>query len=661
MIFTPTYMVSVAYKKLKQMVYYEKSSLILRHRLAEFECDVDFERRLHIVERVISHSDPADEEQFRKWLGEIDYVVFPKSIYSDKASGYSDADSKNAGSFLSNVTSAREYKVDKVNYLFDGPIELHLIAVMWLMTSGYKLDRQLTNNCFGSRLHPLVGKTEDRSAQLFRKYHELYSQWRDDGLTKAVKLLSEEKRSICIIALDLQEFYYRVQVNWQTLCPSDEDDHNSSNRDNDFDFKPLEDRLAKCVHSICQTYKTKIAPSLKITHPGISDNSSCLPIGLCSSPVLANWQLHEFDRTILSDVRPNYYGRYVDDCLFVVAKDYEEGPNSVEEVMNDVLVKTGVLEFDKDNERYEIRAQKGLYLQKSKCVLQYFDVEHSFAGLEKFRKRLQENVSDFALLPSDESESPVEQVAYDILYDGSENKLRSVKEIAENRWELAKHLAKETQLLAITSGGIDSKTKSDLFRFFKGKNAIEFWEMWERAFSILIAGGDSDSALKFKKQIERELKAIVLTSKGSKLKTRREPVPLTSRLKQDLLLHLEHSFSIALALREANSDSSQLWRRSNLIRHHLVTVPLLNYTNFDGDFISPLRISGCDLEDSKVKYSPRFVHFDECVEIVDSWFLAGVESLTLPNAMEVYGRFHAEAKTNVKYRKSGSLENEHDE
>jgi len=33
--------VSVAYKKLKQMVYYEKHPLQLRRRLAEFECDAD--------------------------------------------------------------------------------------------------------------------------------------------------------------------------------------------------------------------------------------------------------------------------------------------------------------------------------------------------------------------------------------------------------------------------------------------------------------------------------------------------------------------------------------------------------------------------------------------------------------------------------------------
>ena len=38
--------VKVAYKKLKQMVHFEKHPLTLRRRMAEFECDAAFEERL---------------------------------------------------------------------------------------------------------------------------------------------------------------------------------------------------------------------------------------------------------------------------------------------------------------------------------------------------------------------------------------------------------------------------------------------------------------------------------------------------------------------------------------------------------------------------------------------------------------------------------------
>ena len=57
---------------------------------------------------------------------------------------------------------------------------------------------------------------------------------------------------------------------------------------------------------------------LALTHADIEDAVVGLPIGLCSSLVLANWYLQGFDAAVLKNVRPAYYGRYVDDILLVV-------------------------------------------------------------------------------------------------------------------------------------------------------------------------------------------------------------------------------------------------------------------------------------------------------------------------------------------------------
>jgi hypothetical protein len=40
----------------------------------------------------------------------------------------------------------------------------------------------------------------------------------------------------------------------------------------------------------------------------------------------------------------------------------------------------------------------------------------------------------------DEADNSMEDVAYELLYEGSVNKFRSVKGVSENRYELAKHL-----------------------------------------------------------------------------------------------------------------------------------------------------------------------------------------------------------------------------
>src|SRR4030042_958437 len=106
-----------------------------------------------------------------------------------------------------------------------------------------------------------------------------------------------------------------------------------------------------------------------------------------------------------------------------------------------------------------------LFLQQEKCILQYFDAKHSIAGLEKFQKKLEENASTFLLMPVDEADSSLEDVAYELLYEGSVNKFRSVKGMAENRYELAKYLARQTILHLLTDDPPDPKISFGLRKF----------------------------------------------------------------------------------------------------------------------------------------------------------------------------------------------------
>ena len=638
-------LIAVAYKKLKQMVYYEKTHLFVRQRLADFECDAEFENRLRLVERVVRTESPTQTEEFQKWLKQIRYAVLPKGVKGPEAHD------KDNGTFVTNVTSQKRYSVEKVNYIFDGPIELHLIAVLWLMIDGRKLDDSLATNCKGSRLHDLVGKYDDHSAHLFKKYHELYAQWRDDGIKKARDMLVEEERSVCIIALDLQEYYYRVQLDWKKLRillkrPKKQGNLVDWLHQSDF----LGGRLLECVEAIFESYQERIRGDLKITHD-LPPEATCLPIGLCASPVIANWYLRDFDKEILSKVRPAYYGRYVDDILLVVANETIPDADPIKDFMDQVLVSCGVMKWhektEASDECYELVCRPGLFLQKKKCNLQYFDAHHSIAGLEKFKKQLEANASDFALLPVEGDESPVEQVAYDLLYDGSVNKLRSVKEIAENRWELAKHLAKQTQLYLIASGSIDKQTELELFRFFKGRNAVEYWDMWERVIAFFVVMGRPTSVKRCVEAIKQEV---------YKLRFRKSQ-EVAAKLRETLVQHLELSLELCQSIRKEGCYSIDFegdrWRSSNLIRHHLIAVPLLNFTNFKGDFVAPSLADSVKIDSRLAKLSPRFVHFDECLGFIDSGFAELTEDDSVVEANELYEQFHSSRIDDVKFESSG--------
>lgn len=605
--------VYLGYRKLKSFVYYDKTDLCLRRRLAEFECDPAFKTKLHSVMNVVNSEEPINEPLFKSWLEQISFRAVPKSFEEKENSSLRDS-----GNFMSNVTSAKVYRIAKINYFFDGPIELHLLAVLWIMLEGWRLDSQLGKESYGSRLDDRVGQADDRSARLFRKYHELYARWRDSGIRKAKQMLTEEQTSVGILGLDVQEYYYRIRIDFHEIAHSVQEARREKAdiEEHSPESGQSSSNLLACLEAICRTYRGKIDPFLQLTHKDPPPLDTGIPIGLCTSPLIANWYLRNFDKAIMSRVRPASYGRYVDDILMVLPapKDLANEEHPVTTFMDRVLVQAGILRAPQDK-RYEIVEPGGLFLQQDKCILQYFDAKHSIAGLEKFQKKLEENGSDFLLLPVDEADNSLEDVAYDLLYEGSVNKFRNVKGLAENRYELAKHLARQTILHLLTDDSPDPKISRGLRQFFKGKNAIEFHDLWERVFTFFLIANDTKAAHDFAKQLQAEIKRVRFPDQP----------PITHQLRSNLEAHLELSQAMADALVEAGLQKTgseqfpkSFFRRANLIRHHFVRMPLLNYTDYSGSLAMRSLDELVKTDPRKLELSPRYVNFDECMLLAKS-------------------------------------------
>lgn len=595
--------VQLAYRKLKSLVYFDKTDLRLRAKLATFECDEDFEKKLAAVYEVANAAQPSLSPKFRKWLKDVGYRLVPKKL---KKSTQNQADVQpHKGRFITNVTTASTIEIDKINYFFDGPIELHLIAVLWIMLEGRVLDEALDDHCCGSRLSNHLSNEEDESLSLFTKYHEQYSRWRDSGIRTAKKLLVDERRNVAILGLDVQEYYYRVNIDF--------DEISSSINTKNSKISPL----LICIRAIGESYRKCISPALNRTHPDITDNIIGLPIGLCSSLILANWYLQSFDSAVMREIRPAYYGRYVDDILLVVplpSDPSDNNENPVAAFIETLLVKTHILSKSENN-AYEICLRPGLKLQQSKCILQYFDARHSIAGLEKFQKKLEQNGSDFLLLPVDEADNSLEDVAYELLYEGSSNKFSSIKSVSENRYELAKHLAKQTILYLMTDDPPDINISRGLQKFFKGRSAIEFFDLWERVLTLLGIANDRVTLNAFCKQLKTEISRV-----------RTDDAIVTKQLIDDLKIHLELSLAMANAVSTEDAGLSEFYdevhsetlRSANLLRHHFVRRPLLNFTTYKGPLsCRPTKLSA-KIDHRKIKYSPRFVNFDECMLLVYS-------------------------------------------
>jgi len=631
--------IEIAYRKLKCYVYYDKTDLRLREKLAKFECSANFEKKLQAVRDVVDSANPWSEKQFKRWLGQIGCRIVPKKLVPAQSSNF---EANDDGRFITNVTSAQIIEVEAVNYFFDGPIELHLIAVLWLMREGRYLDAQLLPECCGSRLSPKLMEEHDDSLQLFTKYHEQYSRWRDSGISKAKQLLVEERRNVAILGLDLREYFYRVNL-----------DFNDVRRALRATDAPKGNRaLINCIEEINKAYRSQITPLLALTHTDLTEAEGGLPIGLCSSLVLANWYLRDFDAAILNSVRPAYYGRYVDDILLVVSANQDlsrNDRNPIPEFMAELLVRPGILD-QPIGSAYHLRMHPTLQLQKSKCILQYFDARHSIAGLEKFKKKLEQNGSDFLLLPVDEADNSMEDVAYELLYEGSVNKFRSVKGIAENRYELAKHLARQTILHLVTDDPPDKKVTQGLQKFFKGRSAIEYFDLWERVFTLLSISGDKPTAKAFLKQLNTEIRRV---------RYRKD-----DRITEQLIADLDKHLKIALALSDSVSTHdirfsellenlpSEDFRRANLFRHHFVRAPLLNFTNYTGPLSERILKTPAKRDLRKLALTPRFLNFDECMLLAYSGNVQLGRSSPFNFACSIYELANRHTPTDIKWIKN---------
>lgn len=633
--------IETAYRKLKSYVYYDKTDLRLRERLAKFECSAKFEEKLGTVQKVVDAANPTSELRFKQWLRQINCRVVPKKLSPAQSSEAEELE----GRFITNVTSAPLIGVERVNYFFDGPVELHLIAVLWLMREGRYLDAKLLPECCGSRLSPKLRQENDDSLQLFAKYHEQYSRWRDTGIRKAKQLLVEERRNVAILGLDLKEYFYRVNLDFDEV------------RETLKAAGALGDKgaLLDCIEAIGKAYSAKIAPLLARTHPDLTESEGGLPIGLSSSVVLANWHLQDFDAAVMKSVRPAYYGRYVDDILLVLPSSLNPNiahGNPVEAFIDEVLVRPRLLK-PPANGNYQLRQRPALQLQQSKCILQYFDARHSIAGLEKFKKKLEQNGSDFLLLPVDEADNSMEDVAYELLYEGSVNKFRSVKGVAENRYELAKHLARQTTLHLVTDDPPDRKVSQGLQNFFKGRCAIEYFDLWERVFTLLGIAGDKVTAKAFLRQLKAEIRRVCHQD---------------DLITKELIANLDQHLKLALALSDSVCEEdvglseplenmpSKDFRRANLLRHHFVRAPLLNFTMYTGPLGERTLKSPVKRDLHKLKWTPRFLNFDECMLLAYSGNVQLGKATPFDFASTVFKIANRHAPTGVTWRKGDDAE-----
>jgi len=566
-----------AYSRFKAYVYYDNFNLSLRSQLSEYENDDSLEQNLTCLANELNNFFNTGKlsRRLTKLINDNDYIVLPKHFSNSE-------NSQKKNSILISNQHIEDYQIESTTKLFHGHIDLHLIATLWIIEEGVKLQKKIGNDSYGYHLpiHPEETKLGAEKL-LFTKYFEKYQEWRDKGI-KAAKNQIESGNDVLLISLDIKNFFHSTHIDFNLL----KQDLKTNN----------EPTLTDIIEKICVVHTKKLSPI------GRAKSKPLLPIGLVSSGVIANWLLCDFDKEIKDRTAPVYYGRYVDDIFIVVSNvkpphvqisnenDAESitkktvewleqrfFPNKTPLYANDGL---NTLKFSDKEKCF------GLEIQATKLKLFYFSPDWPHAMLNKFQKTLEENSSAFWFLPDEEEMTEsLDDKAYDMQYEDTINKFRSVADVKASKYGASVFLAKRIKLAILHSGSPDDKITKEVFRFFKGVSILALYNMWEKVFSYLVVTNDIKAIKKLHRDI---LKALVLVKSDDN----------QDKLIQTLTNHLDVCLQMAFSLNPNLFDwlvkndvdfnikaekikiGIQNLRYSLLTRHHYLPLPSLIITEY---------------------------------------------------------------------------------
>lgn len=522
-----------AYRKYKSFVYYDSYSQIQKIELSNFErnpkiIDKEFEIEefFQILAKIISDEKTFDE-MTDLICDEIDVIAYPKHAVE------SEQNKKVIRNF-----NFENLNMDKLHFFIDLPIVGQILGVLWILRCGYLLDDKLYSNCYGNRLNKhLLENLKDRKSEyydndcsdftpfLFIPYFKNYQSWRDNALGSVENLLDNKKNAI-MISLDLKEYFHRSLIDFKGLNRDINDTRdyinkvcNDSIEISDEDIK-IDNSLTKFIEKVFYRYSDKF--NRKFTTKTFNNRKidtekyPMIPVGFTPSLLISNWNLQGFDQAIIENVRPQYYGRYVDDILIVLGsheKSESYGLQQIEENSLDELIEKYLTDdshpkthiFKKDarwnsEKIYRIHNQsfnnsnnhkityhyEGLEIQDDKLKTFFFSNNHSNAIIENFKNEIKKNSTEFKVMHDFESiKQDFKESLYKINYKESINKIRDIETVEANKFEISKMLSLINWNTVDTSDKIDNELINNLFDAIWG-NIFDYLTLWDRIFSMLL-------------------------------------------------------------------------------------------------------------------------------------------------------------------------------
>ena len=551
-----------AYIKLKSSIYYDKN-LFYKNNIAVFEYNNNLEEKFQEILDILHSNNYKDK--INKYLKLIDFFVMPKNIKKEIA--------LNNSPIITNKSIKDEYVIEDVNFFINLPVELQIIDTLWCMTVGKRLQKKFNTDILYANILDLNKSRKFKSKNLFKKYFQQYSKWRDNAINEVEKLYSHKNKSSIIFSLDIKRYYYNIDINYTKL--------------NQYKKNLILSNLTQIVELIHEKYRNKIKSYLNKEYRA----NNFLPIGLLSSGIIANWYLSDFDDLMLQSENLKYYGRYVDDILCVFEID-ENVPDfkTDEDLLKIYFEKSNLFNFEDGNLNFSSKQYSNLRIQQSKIKAFIIDKLSSKHIIEKFKTDILANSSEFRFLPSVKGlDQEYYSKLFSLNYEGSSNILRNIDKFSINKYNIAVYLAKKIKMsFYIQKNYEEDFLLEALDKILKGEYLIELYNYWFKIFEYLLITKNSYRFKNFYKEVQNKC-ICRITYKNETIESKKSKI-IQNKIRTHIQNFLKIAATFALALNPdknfkfwyANENELinkiKYYRMSNLIDNNRIFIPLYNYS-----------------------------------------------------------------------------------
>lgn len=505
----------ISYRKAKQEAFYESSN-ISAIRFAKYE-----EQLSQNIERL--HLDLTNGSDL--WVSDNDfiggYLYIPKSL---DEGNWSDIES----SHFSSIDPIKDWeyrfktckrKLDaEYRLIIDPTVNYQIISALWILKVGHKFEEKLDKKLsYGNRLRRKANfdekvKVKNDSVNLdciglFQPYFSAYQNWRNTGLNTMRRLIKNDE-DVTAITMDIASFYHNVSPNFVL----DKKFLNTINVSLDNNEKIL---TSLFITSINHWYKG--TPDFKKRDKG------ALPVGLSASKIISNILLYELDIEIKNNLKPAYYGRYVDD-IFLVIKGNKN--NTSHKVLSQIRDSVNFLKLRHDDNKTNLKIDlnyakdSDLYFKEEKQKIFNLNSKHGLDLIDQISEKIREQSSEYKML-ADVPETSGAMAKKTLLTSSDASlvtdALRKADYISIKRWSFSV-LLRNIQNYTTNLQPNEWKNRREEFYdlvsryFITPKGIFELYNFIPRIFRILIENQDLNLASDFLNRLDHCIELIIKTT-----------------------------------------------------------------------------------------------------------------------------------------------------